>query len=50
MLNGKKTYILSGLAFAYGVAGFLGGFIDAQQAGEAVFGSMIFASLRHGMK
>lgn len=50
MLSGKKTYILSVVAAIYGISGFFGGFLEANQAVEIVLGSGLFAALRNGIK
>ena len=49
MMDGKKTYTLAIAAVLAGVAGYLQGHLDLQQALEAVWAGGAAAALRHGL-
>ena len=48
-IDGNKVYILSAGAAILAVLGYVFGVFDMATAGEMLFGSGIFASLRHAI-
>lgn len=48
-VQGKKTYMLALAAVLAGIAGYMQGQLDLQQALESVWAGGVAAALRHGL-
>jgi len=48
-MNGKKTYLVAGVAILYAISGFFFGALDANAAVQIVIAALGLGTVRHGI-